>query len=90
VRDSGNVESEPVSIDFGQGRPTTGPAGEPSYQRRIAIGVGRHRNQGRVERSRIGEPDAGLRTAFGSGLGHGMDEKPMRPLDCQNDRRVRR
>ena len=61
-----------------------------SHQRRIAFGIGRNRDQRRVERARIGQPRAGPRAAFGGGFGDGMDDRPVRALDGEDDRRVRR
>ena len=45
-------------------RPTAtsaGPARQPLHQRRIARGIGRNRDQRRIERARIGQPCAGRR-----------------------------
>ena len=90
MRDSGHVETQAVAVHLDQRRPAGGPACEPPHQRGIAFGIGGHRDQRRIERPRVRQPSAGSRAAFGGGLGDGMDDRPVRPLDGEDDRRVRR
>ena len=61
MRDSGDIEPQAVAIHLDQRRPAAGPFRQPLHQRRIACRIGRHRNQRRIERARIGQPRAGSR-----------------------------
>jgi hypothetical protein len=90
MRDSGDVEPQPVAVDLDQRRPAAGPARKPLHQRGIAIGIGGNRDQRRVERARIGQPRPGSRAALGGGSGDGVDDRAVRAFDGEDDRRVRR
>ena len=78
------------AVDLDQRRPARRPAREPLDQRRVARRIGRDMRPGRVERPRIGQPRAGPGAAFRRRLGHRRDHRPVRALDGQHDRRVRR
>lgn len=91
MRDSGHVEPQPLRpIDFDERRPAAGPVREPLKQGRVTLRVGRNRDQCRIERARVGQPRAGRSSALGRGLGDGMDDQSVRPLDGKDDGRVRR
>ena len=90
MRDSADVEPQPVAVHLDQRRPAAGPAREPLHQRRIAGRIGGNRDQRRIERAGVGQPRTGPRAAFGGGLGDRMDDQPVRALDGEDDRRVRR
>jgi len=90
MRDPADVEPQPIAIHFDQRRPASGPAREPLHQRRISVWIGRNRDQRRVERARIGQPGSRPRTALGRGFGCRMNDQPVRALDGEDNRRVRR
>ena len=91
MRDAADVEPQAVAPSTStSGDQRAGPARQPLHQRRIASRIGRLGDQRRIERPRIGQPRASPRAAFGGGSGHGMDDRPVRALDGQDDRLVRR
>lgn len=90
VRDSADVEPEPIAIHLDQGRPAFRPAREPLHQSRIADRIGRNRDERGIERPRIGQPRTGPSAALGGGPRHGMDDWPVCALDGEDDRCVRR
>ena len=91
MRDSGDVEPQPIrSIHLDQRRPAPGPAREPLHQRGVAFRIGGNRDQRRIERAGVGQPRAGPRAALGGGFRDRMDDRPVRALDGEDDRRVRR
>ena len=90
MRHSADVEPQPVAVDLDQRRPSSRPAREPLDERRVALGVGRNRDQRGVERARVGQPSAGPRAPLGGGFGDRMDDRPVCPLDGEDDRRFRR
>ena len=86
-----DVEPQRIySIDLDQRRPAAGPFRQPLNQRRVAFGIGRNRDQRRVERACVGQPCARPRAAVCGGFGDRVDDRPMRALDGEDDRRVRR
>ncbi len=90
MRDPADVEPEAVTIDLDQWRPTPRPCGEPPHQRGVAFGVGRHRDQRRVEGAGVGQPRARPRPALGGGWSDSMDDQAVRALDGEDNRRFRR
>ena len=88
MRDSGDVEPEPIGpIHLYQRRPALRPAREPLHQRRIAGWVGGNGDEAGVERTCVGQSRARPRTALGGNLGDRMDDRPVRALDGEDDRR---
>jgi hypothetical protein len=86
MRDSGDIEPQCIAaINLDQRRPPAGPASEHLHQRRIAVRVGKHRNQLRVERLGIGHSRTRPCAALSSGLRYSMDDRSVRPLDGQDD-----
>ena len=90
VRNSSDVEPQAVVIYFHERRPAAGPARQPPDQRRIALRISGNRHQRRVERARIGQPGAGFRASCRRDLGGGMDDRPVRAFDGEDNRIVRR
>ena len=91
MRDSGHIEAQPIRpIHLDHRRPAAGPFGEALNHGSIALGIGRYRDQRRVERTRVGQPRSGPGAALGCGAGDGMDDGSMRAFDGENDGIVRR
>ena len=86
----GHVELQPVAVHLDQRRPAGGPPREAPHQRRIPVRIGRNRHQCGVERARVGQPCAGASAAYRGGFGDGMDDRPVRAFDGEDDRIVRR
>ena len=79
MRDPGDVEAQPVALDLDQRRPAGGPVREPLHDRGVALRIGRHRDQRRIERAGIGQPRAGPRPAPGGRCSDGMDDEAVVP-----------
>ena len=91
MRDPADVEpAAHRAVDLDQRRPARRPARQPLDQRGIAGRVGGDGDQRRVERAGIGQPRAGPRAALRRRLGDGMDDRPVRALDGEDDGLVRR
>jgi hypothetical protein len=90
VRDPRDIEPEAIAIDLDQRRPSPCPSRQPLDQSHIAFRIGRNRHQAWIERPSVGQPRSRPRSALRRSRGHGMDEKPVRAFDRQNDRCVRR
>ena len=71
MRHPAGVEPKPiVAVDLDQRRPARGPARQPLDQCAVAVTIGRHRDQSRVERARIGQPHPRTRARCPRRLGH--------------------
>jgi hypothetical protein len=90
VGNSADVEPQPVAIQFDQRRPSRSPFRKPLHQRRIACGISWNGDQPRIERPSVGQPRTRPCATFAGCIGDGMDHKPMRALDREDDRRLRR
>jgi len=90
MRDAGYVEPQSIAVDLDQRRPAAGPFGEALDERGIAFGIGGNCDQAWIERAGVGQPRSGPRATLCSGLGHRINDQPVRSLDGEDDRAVRR
>ena len=91
MRDSGDIETQCIlAVDLNEWRPALRPFCQPLEKRGIAFGISKDGNQSRVQRAGIGQPSANPRSARRRCFRNGMDDRPVRALDGEDDGIFRR